>query len=159
MSLQSTSKIAAFAAIVLGIIMVILGIIFVTMGVDAKEEIRTALRKERVITGGDAEIPGVLVEDVETARAQQDVIEAHTYGRFGPYSGMERDDPNRDVYIKGLTLRNALNLAIVGFGVADLAIGVGGITIILGLIIAGFAIPTHMLVMRVYGPESVAATG
>lgn len=156
MSLQSISKIATIVAIILGIIMVILGFIFVSMGVQAQDEIREALRKERVITGGDAEIPGVLVEDVETARAQQDVIEDHTYGRFGPYSGMERDDPNRDVYIRGLTLRNALNLAIVGFGVADLAIGTGGITIVLGLIIAGFAIPTHMLVMRVFRSEAEA---
>lgn len=157
MSLQSVSKVAVFAAIVLGVVMVVLGLIFVSMGVQAKNDIREALRKERVITSGDAEIPGVLVEDVETARAQQDVIEEHTFGRFGPYSGMERDDPNRDVYIKGLTLRNALNLAIVGFGVADLAIGVGGITAVLGLIIAAFAFPTHTLVMRVFEPEAHSA--
>ena len=48
---------------------------------------------------------------------------------------MERDDPNRDVYLKGLTLRNALNLAAVGFGVGDMAIGLGAVTVVLGLII------------------------
>ncbi len=95
----------------------------------------------------------MLVEDVETAKAQQDTIEAHTFGRFGPYSGMERDDPNRDVYIKGLTLRNALNLAVVGFGVADLAIGIGWVTVVLGLMIAGLAIPVHLLMMKVWRPE------
>ena len=109
--------------------------------------------KEKVITGQGSAIPGVLVEDVETARAQQDYIEEHTFGRFGPYSGMERDDPNRDVYIKGLTLRNALNLAIVGFGVADLAIGVGWVAVALGLIIAGLAIPIHLLMMKVWRPD------
>ena len=66
---------------------------------------------------------------------------------------MERDDPNRDVYIKGLTLRNALNLAIVGFGLADLAIGIGGVTVVLGLMIAGLAIPIHLLMMKVFRPE------
>ena len=89
-----------------------------------------------------------------TAKAQQDTIEAHTFGRFGPYSGMERDDPNRDVYIKGLTLRNALNLAVVGFGVADLAIGIGWVTVVLGLMIAGLAIPVHLLMMKVWRPET-----
>ena len=154
MGLRTFSKIAVIAALLLGAAMVILGVIFVSMGYSAKSGIREALRMEKVITGADSAIPGVLVEDVATAKAQQDTIEAHTFGRFGPYSGMERDDPNRDVYLKGLTLRNALNLAVVGFGVADLAIGVGIVTVALGLMIGGLAIPTHLLMMRVWRPES-----
>ena len=153
MSLRTFSKIAVVVAILLGIGMVALGVIFVLMGYGAKSDIREALLKEKVITGADSAIPDVLVEDVETAKAQQDTIEAHTFGRFGPYSGMERDDPNRDVYIKGLTLRNALNLAVVGFGVADLAIGIGWVTVVLGLMIAGLAIPVHLLMMKVWRPE------
>ena len=153
MSLRTFSKIAVAVAILLGIGMVALGVIFVLMGYGAKSDIREALLKEKVITGADSAIPDVLVEDVETAKAQQDTIEAHTFGSFGPYSGMERDDPNRDVYIKGLTLRNALNLAVVGFGVADLAIGIGWVTVVLGLMIAGLAIPVHLLMMKVWRPE------
>ena len=61
---------------------------------------------------------------------------------------MEPDDPNRETYLKGLTLRNALNLAAVGFGVADLAIGTGAISIVLGLIVTGFAVPVHLIVTR-----------
>ena len=152
--LQWVSRVAVAVALLLGAGMTALGIIFIIMGVDAKSDIRAALRQERVITAKDSALPGVLVEDVATARAQQDAIEAHTFGRFGPYSGMERDDPNRDVYVKGLTLRNALNLAIVGLGVGDLAIGVGAVTIVLGLIIAGLAVPVHLLIMRVALRES-----
>ena len=154
MSLRTFSKIAVAVAILLGIGMIALGVIFILMGYGAKSDIREALLKERVITGADSAIPGVLVEDVVTAKAQQDTIEAHTFGRFGPYSGMERDDPNRDAYIKGLTLRNALNLAVVGFGVADLAIGIGWVTVVLGLMIAGLAIPVHLLMMKVWRPET-----
>ena len=154
MGLRTFSKIAVAVAILLGIGMVALGVIFVLMGYGAKSDIREALLKEKVVTGADSAIPGVLVEDVVTAKAQQDTIEAHTFGRFGPYSGMERDDPNRDAYIKGLTLRNALNLAVVGFGVADLAIGIGWVTVVLGLMIAGLAIPVHLLMMKVWRPET-----
>ena len=117
------------------------------MGADGKGDIREALRKEKVIIAQDATLPGVLVEDVFTARAQQDAIEAHTFGRFGPYSGKERDGPNSEVYIKGLALRNAPNLAIVGFGIGDLAIGLGAVTIGLGVIFAGLAAPVHRLLM------------
>ena len=154
MGLRTFSKIAVAVAILLGIGMIALGVIFILMGYGAKSDIREALLKEKVVTGADSAIPGVLVEDLVTAKAQQDTIEAHTFGRFGPYSGMERDDPNRDVYIKGLTLRNALNLAVVGFGVADLAIGIGWVTVVLGLMIAGLAIPVHLLMMKVWRPET-----
>ncbi len=84
--LRRVSWIGAVMAMVLGVGMIVVGSIFIFMGADAKGEIQEALRKERVITSKDASLPGVLVEDVATARAQQDVIEAHTFGRFGPYS-------------------------------------------------------------------------
>ncbi len=48
----------------------------------------------------------------------------------------------------GLTLRNSLNLAVVGFGVADMAVALGALTVVLGLIIAGFAVSVHLLVTQ-----------
>ena len=154
MRLQTISKIAVVVALLLGAGMVTIGTVFILMGSGAKDDIRAALLKEKVITSGDSAIPGVLVEDVRTAKAQQDAIEAHTFGRLGPYSGMERDDPNRDVYLKGLTLRNALNLGIIGFGLADLATGVGWVTVVLGLIIAGLVVPVHLLIVKVWRIEA-----
>ena len=148
MKLEHISKVAVTVAIVLGIGMVVLGSIFIVMGLDARGDIREALVKENVITSKDAPIPGVLVQDADTAKAQAVAIESHTFGRFGPYSSMERDDPNREAYLKGLTLRNSLNLAVVGFGITDLAVGLGAVTIVLGLIIAGLAIPVHLLMMK-----------
>ncbi len=149
MNLRGISIVAVVVAVVTGIAMIVLGSIFVGLGATAKSDIAAALRQEDVTTSMDASVPGALVEDVETARAQQDSIEAHTFGRFGPYSSLERDDPNRESYLKGLTLRNSLNLAIVGFGVGDLAMGVGVVTIVLGVMLAGLAIPVHLLVLRV----------
>ncbi|MBM3925994.1 MAG: hypothetical protein FJ320_08420 [SAR202 cluster bacterium] len=151
MSLRTVSKIAVVIAIAMGLGMMAMGVAFIVLGAEAKSDIRAALRQEEVITSADASIPGVPVEDVQTARAQAEAIEAHTFGRFGPYSSMQRDDPNRQVYLNGLTLRNSLNLTIVGFGVGDLAIGMGAVTVVLGLIIAALAVPVHVLVMRVTG--------
>ena len=148
MKFQTVSKFAAVIAVALGLGMMALGGIFIAMGLDAKGEVREALVKEQVITSSDTPIPGVPVEDAETARAQQDAIESHTFGRWGPYSSLDRDDPRRDTYVTGLTLRNSLNLAVLGFGVADLATAMGAVTMVLGLIIAGFAVPVHLLVAR-----------
>ncbi len=148
--MQTISKFAVVVAVLMGLGMIAMGSVFVYMGLEAKSDISAALRQEQVITSQDATIPGALVEDAATAQAQQDIIESHTFGRWGPYSQMERDDPNRDTYLSGLTLRTALNLAVVGFGVADLAIGTGAISIMLGLIIAGLAVPVHYAVTRTH---------
>jgi hypothetical protein len=153
MRFRTISKVAVVVAVLMGLGMMALGVVFIVLGAEAKNDIRGALSKEQVITSTDASIPGVPVEDVQTARAQAEAIEAHTFGRFGPYSSMQRDDPNRQVYLNGLTLRNSLNLAIVGFGVGDLAIGMGAVTVVLGLIIAALAVPVHILVMRVTGEQ------
>ena len=138
---------------VLGLVMIGTGAWFITKGFDAKADIEAALLREEVMTGQDASIPGVLVKDAATAQAQQDAIEAHTFGKWGPYSGLDREDPNRDVYLKGLTLRNSLNMAIMGFGVADLAIGTGALAILLGLGMTGLAIPVLYVMRR---PEQTA---
>ena len=151
MKLKNVNKFAVVVAISLGLGMIALGIIFVVMGLDARGDVRDALAEEQVVTSQDAPIPGVPVEDAATAKAQQDAIESHTFGRFGPYSSLDKDDPRRETSITGLTLRNSLNLAVIGFGVADLAIGVGVVTVVLGVIIAGFAVPVHLTVVRLSG--------
>ena len=146
--MKTLTRYVVVAMVVLGLAMVGIGGIFVAKGLDVKAEIQAELLQEQVTTGQDASIPGVMVQDSTTAKAQQDAITAHTYGEWGPYSGLDREDPRRDVYLKGLTLRNSLNLAIMGFGVADLAIGTGVIAIVLGLAMTGFAIPIMYVMKR-----------
>lgn len=125
----------------LGVVLLAIGTLFVAKGLEAKSEIRSAMAAEQVLTSQDAETPGVLVIDANTARMQEAVIKEHTLGRYGPYSQMGRDDPNRDVYLKGLTLRNALNTAVMGFGVADMAIGIGAVVLALGAGTLGAGVP------------------
>lgn len=65
----------------------------------------------------------------------------HSIDRYGLYTDMERDDPNRDTYIKGLTLRNSLNMAVMGFEKADLAMGMGAIIVLMGVSTIAFLAP------------------
>ena len=81
---ETVSKFAVVVAMALGIGMIALDGVFVAMGMDAKGDIHDALVKEQVIPSKDAPIPGVLVQDAKTAKAQQDTIEGHTFGRWGP---------------------------------------------------------------------------
>ncbi len=130
--MAALAKVGWVGAILAGIAFIVLGVVFIALSNGAKDEIRTAMIAEDVTTGDDAAIPNVLVQDVETARAEEAVLAEHTLGRYGPYTAMDREDPNRASYLKGLTMRNSLNLSIMGFGVADLALGVGVVSILMG---------------------------
>ena len=121
--------------------LIVVGILFIVMAADAKAQIKAELASEQVMTSADAAIPGVPVTDARTAQAQADVIKAHSHERLGLYSVMGRDDPNRQTYLNGVTLRNSLGLAVLAFGLSDLALGSGLVILILGLATLGFGVP------------------
>ena len=138
---------------ILGLLLVIGGAYMIIQGVAVRNEIREELRAEQITTSQDATIPGVLVDDAATARAQADVIKTHTLGTWGPYSQLPREDPRRAQFIAGVTLRTALNMAVMGFGVTQLVIGAGVLVLVAGAatlllatpglyFLAGMVVPT-----------------
>lgn len=151
--MAAVRKFGWVAAALVGIALIAVGIAFIAMGVDAKDQIRTAMIAEDVTTGEDASIPNALVVNAETARVQEATLTEHTLGRNGPYTSMERDDPNRASYITALTMRNSLNLSIMGFGVSDLAIGTGIVVILLGVSTSLFMAPALFALRR---PTSIS---
>ena len=118
---------------IVGLLLLVGGTYMVVQGLSVRNEIRDELKAEQITTSQDARLPGVLVKDAETARAQADVIKEHTLGTWGPYSELPRDDPRRAQFIDGVTLRTALNMAVMGFGVTDLVIGAGALVLVAGL--------------------------
>ncbi len=113
------------APIILGAVFIAAGAYMVIEGRDAKNEVRDAILRENITTSQDASIPNVPVDDAATARAQADVIEKHVSELTGgkTYAELPRDDPNRPVVLNSVTLRTALNEAVMGFKVSDLVIG------------------------------------
>jgi len=87
------------------------------------------LGKDAVKLGGT---PGTLVNDASTAEIEAKIIALHTDGEYGMYSTLERGDPNRATIIKGLTLRNSLNMAVMGYGTSNLAIETGAVIVLMG---------------------------
>jgi hypothetical protein len=129
------------SSLALGLVLVAAGVYTVVRALDVRDEIRDELRDEQIVTSQDARIPGVLVQDAATAKAQADVIKEHTLGRWGPYSQLPRDDPRRAQYIDGVALRTALNLAVMGFGITDLLLGLGAILLVAGAATVALATP------------------
>ena len=145
------------SAILVGVALLVLGSVFIGQGIGARETIRSAMAEEEVTTSADASIPSAPVLDAQTAAAEEEILKEHTLGTYGPYTSMARDDPNRETYLKGLTLRNSLNLSILGFGVADMAIGTGAIVLLIGFTSMGLLAPALYAVRGTAAERAVAA--
>ncbi|MPZ48107.1 MAG: hypothetical protein GEU75_02140 [Dehalococcoidia bacterium] len=103
------------------------GVYMISQGLAAKKEVRAALVAEQIISSAESRIPRALVQDAETAAAQAEVIRTHslreTEGKT--FAQIPRGDPMRDYYLHAVTLRTALGLAIMGFKISDLVVGMG----------------------------------
>ena len=119
-------------AVMLGVLFIGLGAFFVFEGFAAKDTVQQALVAEQATTSGSAVIPDAPIVNIATAEAQENLITEHTLGTLGPYSQLERGSDDRATYLDGLTIRNSLNMAVMGFRVSDLVIGVGAVILLLG---------------------------
>ncbi len=117
------------------------GATMVYMGYDARNDVQAQLAAEKITTSKDAAIPNAFVDSAEEALAQADVIQKHTLERteHKTYADMAKEDPNREFYLKAVTLRTALSLSYMGFKVADLVMGVGAL-----FMLAGAGLILHM---------------
>jgi len=120
--------------IVLGIAFIGGGLYMVSEGREAKDEVRNAVIAENIVTPEDASIPSVQVKDAATAKAQADIIEEHYLKLTGgkTYAELDREDPNRETAFRAATLRTSLNLAVMGFKISDLVIGMGFFMVAIG---------------------------
>lgn len=136
------------AVAALGLAFMVAGLFMVSEGMDAKDLVRSRLIAEEITTSSSASIPDARVDDVATAESQEALITEHTLGSLGPYSSLERGSPERATYIDGVTLRTALNIAIMGFKVSDLVIGIGAFVAVVGLANVLLLAPVAYLVGR-----------
>ena len=144
------------APVLLGIVFVAAGVFMMIEGQDAKNEVRDAIEAENIITAEDASIPNVQVNSADTAKAQADVIEQHYLNITGgkTYSELDRNDPLRETALAAANLRTSLNLAVMGFRVSDLVIGMGAFMIAIGAAFILFISPAVYYSAVVAGGQS-----
>ncbi|HTW14024.1 MAG TPA: aromatic ring-opening dioxygenase LigA [Nocardioides sp.] len=135
--------VAAFTAIVVGVVMAIAGVVtwFVISGTLADQNITVS--DDASCAAGD-DVNGPI-----SAFCQADIIDQHTLDITGglTYAELEQDDPNRAVAMDSAFLQASLFTSVVAFGVAAMAVVLG---IVLTLV--GLALRTPA---RVVAPERV----
>ncbi|HEX9595943.1 MAG TPA: hypothetical protein VF982_03610 [Anaerolineales bacterium] len=145
-----------WGTVVLGVAFLVAGLLLVWLGYHQQGHIVEELRNENLTVqdprilltyeGARApegvEVPMVTIDTGELADAQANVIRTHTMASTGglTYSEMDREDPNRALYITSLTLQTTLHQAHLGFeitlfvmGVGAAFAGFGAYTLVLGL--------------------------
>jgi hypothetical protein len=128
------------------------GAYMICEGRSAHDEIKDTLAREDVTTSPDASIPNVKVDSAATAKSEAEAIVGHVNKITGgkTYAQLAKDDPNRPTVLNSITLRTSLNMAVMGFNVSDLVVGLGVFMIVIGA--------THILFLApsVYWAAEVA---
>jgi hypothetical protein len=164
------------------ILLMVLGVAFIAgggyavyRGIDARDEVRDELVAQNIVTPDDASIPGVVVDDVASARSMAAIIETHalessgglTYaemGRFmtpdGDPAGTSNEDeavvgadgrpvpnPLRTTAFQASALRTSLFSSVMAFEVSTLVIGIGALLLVLGFAVGGVGVALAALAM------------
>ena len=105
--------------ILVGIISIVFSGVFLYEGFDKSKLITREMQSENITyTSAGGEIAGVIDNPAE-AIVMAGVLKEHRSTRYGAYTTLKNGDPNRDQILKAMTMENALNLAVLGYGVTD----------------------------------------
>jgi hypothetical protein len=121
---------------ILGILVIVAGVILIGAGVVTWFVVQDQLSDEKIVVAEDADrFAGEPVDGPLTAYAQADVIQEHALEASGglTYAQLDREDPVRDTVMDASFLRASLFTSVVSFGVAAMAMGLGVLSILIGV--------------------------
>ncbi len=148
----------------LGIAFVIGGLSMLFLGYQTNSELVQDLRSQNLEVQNPAilltyeharapegvDVPKVLIDTAQEANDQAEVIMHHTLAATEgkTYSQLDREDPNRQLWVTSLTLQNSLHMAQMGLQVTLLVMGIGVAFTGLGLAVLIIFLP---IVRKVVG--------
>jgi hypothetical protein len=168
-------KLFPILLIFLGVGFIVGGGYAVYRGIDARDQVRDELVAQNIVTPDDASIPGVVVDDVASARSMAAIIEEHqlsstdglTYAEMGRFMTADGDpagtndeaaavlgadgrpvsNPARTTAFQASALRTSLFSSVMAFEVSTLVIGVGALLLVLGVAVGGVGVALAALAL------------
>ncbi|HET7652273.1 MAG TPA: hypothetical protein VFK42_04495 [Acidimicrobiales bacterium] len=156
------------ALMIVGLVFLAAGGYTIKRGWDAKDQVKSELVAQNIVTPDDARVPGVQVNSASSAKVMADIINHHaleatgglTYSEMGRFANKEgtpkgTDDAKaavldatgkpvannlRNTALTAANLRTSLYSSIMAFNVADLVMGLGLMIIVLGFATAGLGV-------------------
>lgn len=129
----SHSRKLAIVVLLVGVVSVVMGGVFIFESIDKSNLITEAMCLENVEYGGaDGTIQGIIDTPAE-AQVMAGILKEHRFENYGHYTELERDDPNRQKILNAMTMENSLNLAQMGYGLAEVVRYTGIFMVVIGL--------------------------
>lgn len=127
--------------IVLGIVSIVVGGIFLGQAFAKNNYLQTAMQQEQITLGIDTDnlAEGDVIDTAAEAEIAGDTVREHRHSiapTYGDLLGGAQYDPTNVTqltYAQALNLENYLYLAVLGFGVTQIAMGVGAFMVITGI--------------------------
>ena len=131
----------SYLVIFLGILSVVIGGIFLAQAFAKNDLLVTAMQEEQITLGIESDMlaEGEVIDSASEAEIAGDTIREHRHGiapTYGDLLGGERYDPTNPeqlTYSQALNLENYLYLAVLGFGVTQIAMGAGAFMVVTGV--------------------------
>jgi len=119
--------------LVLAVISLVLGAVFIVQGATKSAWMSEAMRVEQVTLGlsNESIAEGELIDSASEAQKAADTIREHrrniapTYNDLLGGAKFNVSDPVQLTYAQAMNMENYLYLAVLGFGVAQMALGAG----------------------------------
>ena len=135
-------KLIGIAVILGALVNVAIGGVFIAQSISVNAEVKQGLADEGLTTqlpkeGEPGYIEGNVVDTAAEATAVAEYILSHMHGENGTdrYSNLPRGSEERASYLDGFALVTGLNLAVMGFGVTQIALAIGIVMIVTGLVL------------------------
>lgn len=127
--------------IVLGIVSIIIGGIFLSQAFAKNDLLVTAMQQEQITLGIPSEelAEGEVIDSAREAEIAGDTVREHRHSiapTYGDLLGGAQYDPTnlqQLTYAQALNLENYLYLAVLGFGVTQIAMGAGAFMVVTGI--------------------------
>ncbi len=137
-------RLLAAAVILGGLVSLVIGIVFIAQSVSVKALVTEGLAAEGQTSqlpkeGEEGYFKGNVVDTAKEATAVAEYLLSHMHGDDGNdrYNTLDGGSDGRASYLDGFSLVTGLNLAVMGFGVAQIALASGVVMITSGLCLGG----------------------
>lgn len=146
----------AIMVLFLGLVAVVLGGVFIAQGVAKDNLLVTAMQNEKITLGIPTEklAEGEVIDSAQEAEVAGDTVREHRHGiapTYGDLLGDKQFDPTNSkqlTYAQALNLENYLYLAVLGFGITQVAIGSGAFMVVMGIALGGTGVALYRLNRR-----------
>jgi hypothetical protein len=136
--------------LIIGAVGVVMGVVFIYQGVTKSNLLKEAMRVEKITLDFIPGVPkGEIIDTAKKAMLAGDTIREHrrqiapTYEALLGGKKFNPANPKDLIYAQALNMENYLYLAVVGFGLTDVATASGVFMIIMGIAIGGTGITLY----------------